>query len=425
MDEAEPGDRDRLPDGMCVMPWLNLHVSTLGEIMPCCEFKGDIGNLREDTLAESWRGDRLRAIREAFARGEPLAACGKCMERERYESDSLRLQANRRFAAWLDAQDARTLARPADFPVALDIRFTNLCNFSCRSCWHGASSKWFQDGKAIGSLASDRAETRSFASFEEFFAQIEQGVDGIVDLYFAGGEPLMMEEHYRFLDRLIELGRTDVALRYHTNMSVTSFRGRSVFDLWKRFPNVLVIASVDAHGERGELLRRGFEWKLFVANMRALRRKCPHVAVDFGITVSALNILSLADLLRALESECGARPADFDIHSLQEPPYYRTDVLPRRLKARAAASLEAYIGELERRDLESDPGTLVFVDRLRGAIRMMRPRADSRHRRRLARTTAALDGLRRERTAAVLPELAPALRDWRRIIRGALGLSPR
>ncbi|MCA3573063.1 MAG: twitch domain-containing radical SAM protein, partial [Aestuariivirga sp.] len=300
-DVTEPG---KTPGFMCVLPWINLHVATSGAISPCCEFKGEVANLKASTLEEAWQSPQLDEVRRAFRDGVRLEACRKCIDREASEGSSLRLQSNRRFDGAL-RQIAAAGDAPA-FPTALDLRFSNLCNFRCRSCWHGASSRWFADAKALGKAIGDKAEISSFETVDEFMGQVEPGLLQLKHIYFAGGEPLMQPEHYALLERLIALGRTDLSLAYNTNMSVLSHKDRSILDLWSQFPSVEVEASVDAAGELGAIIRKGFDWTVFAANVNAVRERCPHVSIRFGITVSVMNIRALPDLFAALMRDCGA-----------------------------------------------------------------------------------------------------------------------
>lgn len=393
-------------DGFCVMPWINLHVATDGAISPCCEFDGSIGNVRKEGLKGAWGSEALRQIRHRFAWRETVGQCWKCFDRDEREGDSLRQQMNRQFGAWyerLASADEPLDAAPAS-PAALDVRFSNLCNFKCRSCWHGASSKWFTDGRAIGVTASDKAEIKSFASATEMLGQMSGWIDNIESIYFAGGEPLLMEEHYRLLDALIEAGRTHVRLRYNTNMSVTGLGERSIFELWNAFENVSVQASVDDIGARGALIRHGFDWPLFVANITRLRRECPGVDLEFGITVSALNVGTLVELLDALRHECEAKASGIHMHSLQEPKFMRTQVLPRRQKRKIEERLRSFLAQAEPGD-----GAEQMQRYVNGVIGYMRSEDLASELPRLAKRMDALDRLRSESTSDVLKEIGPIL----------------
>lgn len=392
------------------MPWINTHVTTDGTIAPCCEFDGDIGTLSDMTLNEAWTGDELREIRRKFADGKKVKGCWKCFDREASEGHSMRLEKNRNFSQWHETllqNDDLMNAAPAH-AIAMDLRFSNLCNFKCRSCWHGASSKWFTDGKAIGVTAGNKAEIRSFDSISEVVRQIGPGMDDLEEIYFAGGEPLIMEEHYALLRLLHDRGHEHIKLSYNTNLSVTRFAGQSIFDLWAKFENLDITASIDAAGARGAYVRSGFSWDTFVKNVHELRSKCPHARLRFGITVSALNIQTFTDLLRALENNCGAKPADFHLHSLQDPTHYRTQVLPADMKQTAGTRIEAYISErTEGHDSADDFDD--FIAAARGITAYMHAQDLSGKLPDLKFITDQLDALRSENISDVLPELVPAL----------------
>lgn len=382
-----------------------MHVATTGSISPCCEYEGEYANLSSETMQEAWQSEELSEIRKAFLEGKPLKGCRKCFDREASEGSSMRLDSNARFSTSLDKLSLQPAA--PQFPNTLDLRFSNLCNFKCRSCWHGASSKWFSDAKAIGKTIGNRAEISSFESVDSFMAQVAPGLNQLEHIYFAGGEPLLLAEHYALLEKLIALGRTDISLAYNTNMSVTTFKNKSILDLWAHFPKIEVQASVDAVGALGENMRSGFEWSVYVSNVNLVREKCPHIRLKFGITVSAMNIIALPELFDALESECGAQIEDFYLHSLQDPNYYRTQILPKPLKQKAIINLEDYISTLSARQ-DIDPAVCQsFIDQLQGMIKYMTAKDMKKELRRFIKQTNILDDLRQENSADVMPAFAP------------------
>lgn len=405
---------DRSEGSFCVMPWINMHVATDGAISPCCEFDGSTGRVQVEGMKGAWNSEALKQIRQSFARGEAVAGCWKCFDRDRREGFSLRQQMNRQFDAWHGR--LASSSEPFDVapvsPAALDVRFSNLCNFKCRSCWHGASSKWFTDARAIGVTLGDKAEIKSFASAAEMLDQLSGWIDGIETIYFAGGEPLLMEEHYRLLDALVEARRTHVSLRYNTNMSVTGLGERSIYKLWNAFKDVTVQASVDDTGARGALIRHGFDWRVFVENINRLRRECPNVVLEFGITVSALNVAGLAELLQALADECDAQASEMRMHSLQEPKFMRTQVLPRRLKHDVERRLRSFAAGNPASAMP-DAGAPQLQAQVEGVIGYMLAEDLTPELPRLARRMDALDRLRSETTSAVLAELGPVLASTR------------
>ncbi|MEL6920988.1 MAG: twitch domain-containing radical SAM protein [Pseudomonadota bacterium] len=409
--KPEKTDEQALPATFCVMPFVNVHTATDGTISPCCEFQGSTGNLANMTVLDAWKGDELKAVRSAFEAGRPPSACDKCLKREALEGDSLRIQSNRRHEKWLNqfatTEDATTIAPVA--PVSYDLRFSNLCNFKCRSCWHGASSKWFSDGKAIGVTVGDRAEISSFASVDDFLNQVGPSLDAVEFIYFAGGEPLMMPEHYALLESLITLGRTEVRIAYNSNMSRLALRGKSVLDLWSHFPNIDLGASVDGTGELGAMMRSGFSWDTFVKNVSEVRRVTPHVRINFRITVSIFNIHALPELMDALHEECAASADTILLQSLQDPSHYRTQVLPRSLKKEVAADLQSYCSFLPEAFNCSVDEASDLTRQVCGAIDFMNGQDRSVQLEQFKSVSQKLDELRAEKTTQLLPHLEPHL----------------
>jgi hypothetical protein len=80
------------------------------------------------------------------------------------------------------------------------------------------------------------------------WTQLEPHLDYVEQIYFAGGEPLLMEEHYRILDELVRRKRFDVRLIYNTNFTHTDLKGNSVFEYWKQLnPNATEQQQRDAY----------------------------------------------------------------------------------------------------------------------------------------------------------------------------------
>ena len=114
-------------------------------------------------------------------------------------------------------------------------------------------------------------------------------IDDVEQIYFAGGEPLMMKEHYFILDELEKRKRFDVRLIYNTNFTVTSLKDRDVFSYWKKFDSVSVGASLDGMGKHGEYIREGTNWGEVELNRRRMMQECPNADFYISATLSILN----------------------------------------------------------------------------------------------------------------------------------------
>ena len=69
----------------------------------------------------------------------------------------------------------------------------------------------------------------------------------VESIYFAGGEPLIMNEHYVILDNLKKYNRTDVKISYNTNFMNLFFKKTPVWDFWNKFDNIQLQTSIPFH----------------------------------------------------------------------------------------------------------------------------------------------------------------------------------
>ena len=222
----------------------------------------------------------------------------------------------------------------------------------------------------------------------------------------------MMEEHYRLLDLLIARGRADVALRYNTNLSLLAYKERDVLDLWNKFTNVMVSASIDASGARGELMRKEQNWQETVENARRVRARSPHVRFCTDTTVSIFNVLHLPALFRELAALDFVPVERMDMHILLDPPFYNIRILPREWKAKvraALAELEEWFAEHVPASREGEAALAAHRGKL-GEIAAYMDSEDWSHLLpRFREAVVRIDGLRAEATREVFPELAPLL----------------
>ena len=393
----------------CVKPWVHCHVTTTGDVGACAISPVQFGNLRRQTLIQIWHGEPIQRFRAAHLSGEKVQGCEHCYVLEAVGAASLRQAANARFAEhakdWIEetseSGDA-PLARPIDY----DIRFSNICNFKCRSCHHAASSSWFVDQVALnGRTAGPKAIIRAFDSSAEFWSAFGGFIDDVDQIYFAGGEPLLQDEHYQILEALRARGRVDVRISYNTNFSVLRHRGVDVTELWRNFTNVHVEASLDASGARAELLRHGQEWRTVLENRERLRQQCPHARFSVSCTVGALNVWHVPDFHRELVDTGFIAADEFDLNPLQEPPFMSAQVLPTPLKREVEVKIVAHLEWLRKR------GEAGMAARFEALLQYLWAEDKSSLCATLRDVALKLDGLRGEDTRRVLPELASVLRD--------------
>jgi sulfatase maturation enzyme AslB (radical SAM superfamily) len=395
-------------DTFCILPWIHLHAWPDGRAYPCCLGNGKhpVGNLKEKTMKEVWNDLPMRTMRTNMLADQPCQECSDCYEQESAGFASMRNNSNKNFGQHIvKIDDTLPDGSLPDMKLHYwDVRFSNICNLKCRSCGSIFSSRWYDDDvKLWGKELRPRV---SFAGRheEDVWEQMQEHIPHLEQIYFAGGEPLIMEEHNRILRLLIEKGNTTVGLVYNTNLTELKFKKQNVLDLWKQFPNVCVAASLDDMGDRASVIRSGTDWAQVEKNIRDLKEQCPHIDFMISPTLSMMNIWNFTRFHRYMVDNGFIKAQDFNLNILQGPDNYRIDMLPMELKLKFKEEFEKHIQWLEPID-----GIQRAVGGFKGAIEFMMATDNSHLLPDFWRTVNDLDWSRSENLMAVVPELEAIL----------------
>jgi hypothetical protein len=268
--------------------------------VPDAEFSG---------IERYWNSRPMRKIRRQMLKGKLPEACQQCEHR----SGPLYRHYNQRFADLVPQLMTATSWRGhlRFRPVSFDYRTSNLCNFKCRMCGSGYSSSWrseaiHHDGDYslpawLREPNYSRARDRQSAGAEqELLDSIASG--SLREIYWAGGEPLLMDFHWKAMQAVVKAGLAhQVFVRYNTNLSFLEYRGSHLFrDILSHFPSYEIGASLDATGPIGEYLRTGLNWDRWRENAEAAlqyvdgRQRTFHIA----FTLTLPGMLDLENMLR-------------------------------------------------------------------------------------------------------------------------------
>jgi len=311
-------------------PWTHTYLSPQTERRMCCASREPAQNFRQYidtaagsgkyipiTLEQHWNSEHMRSVRRRMMAGETLPECEVCNDRL-LNTDVYRSYFNHLFEHRYE--EAMRLTREDGYtdmlPVSWDYRFSNLCNFKCRMCGDMLSSAWETEQRQHDMIdwsnpknAWMRPEIRSEISrFQDTYVEQEfkQAVEDhrVEEVYWVGGEPLMYEQHWRYMRRIIELGDGDrVYARYNTNLSRVNYRGVDLYDdVLDHLRDWQVCASLDGTGATGEYIRTGLDFANWCENFQRgvdRQRHRRQMRIDFTLTLPGLfeveNIQRLAD----------------------------------------------------------------------------------------------------------------------------------
>jgi radical SAM protein with 4Fe4S-binding SPASM domain len=358
---------DKVSESFCIMPWTHLHTWPNGNVFPCClaDSNHPIGNLKRHTLEQIWNSPDLKKIRTQFLKGEQPAVCKRCYMQEEMGTPSFRVSSNNQWAHHIDKAVETTDEDGTDNNFKLnywDFRFSNVCNLRCRMCGPELSSSWYADQiKFYGSSTTSQAIVHmNDGSIEDIMSYVDRFINDVEEIYFAGGEPFIMDEHYLILEKLAAAGNTKCRIRYNTNFTSLKFKNWDLIKLWKPFikdniDNVRVFASLDAIGNVAEYSRKGTKWSAVEANIERLHKHGMNVWTS--TTVSIFNIFELPKFVNRMY-ELGIPLNMMQMNNvLTFPDYYNINILPKELKEDVVIILDEHINTLrhdpEHRNVEN------------------------------------------------------------------------
>ena len=355
------------PDTLCMAPWTHTYLSPQTERRMCCasrepaqnfeqyiDTKSGTGRYIPVTLEEHWNSPHMQSVRRRMMAGETLPECEVCNDKL-LNTDVYRTYFWHLFQHKYDDVIGKTdlNGRTSMLPVSWDYRFSNLCNFKCRTCGDMLSSSWeteqrqhqmidWTNAKNTWMQPDVRREITQFQDSqieEEFSSAVEQ--HRVEEIYWVGGEPLMYEQHWRYMKRIIELGDgKNVYARYNTNLSRIELGGCNLFkDILVGLRDWQICASLDGTGAIGEYIRTGLSYPLFLNNFRQgveIATNPRQMRLDFTLTLPGMFEV---DNMTALASELGVQMLAKVIFSFSPDIIMSPLALPRTI-------LDPWIDEL-------------------------------------------------------------------------------
>lgn len=346
----------------CVIPWVQMACKPIGTARVCClmtnskdkdqgtirDNEGKAYNFATDNFDEIKNGKKVRDIRLSLLKGEQHNDCITCWVKEKAGAPSKRTVSNKMYANIFTEEVALKVTDTEGFstwePGYWDLRFGNLCNLKCVMCHPASSSQWYEDYvllnnttkftdsgikielKNINDRYKDNGEY-SWWNNKDFWIKLESKIPFLEQVYLVGGEPMLIEPHYDFLEKIIQSGRANkVTLEYDTNL--TAVHNRAV-DLWKHFKKVWLRVSLDDYGDQFNYVRFPAKWSKVSENLHKLQNLNLNLKLDFTVTWQILTAFTTVNLLNYLTDYTKSSTG---IRILSNPDYFDVAILPNEAK---------------------------------------------------------------------------------------------
>lgn len=389
-------------NNFCILPFMSIETSPLGNTRACCLYNDEITNngekiaLKQGTITEAFNSSDMSDLRQKFLRNERPDGCSKCWSVEDAGGWSKRMISNQKYVK--EYNDTLLYEDPK--LMFIDLKLGNICNLKCRICGVYSSSKWINDQLKISTDNKEKYIEMNRAGqwpreADTFWADLKNLANEITSLEITGGEPFLIEEHFDFLRHCVETGNASrIDIHYNTNGTV--FPKDAIENIWPHFRKIEVAFSVDGLDEEFEFQRYGAKWQEVSENIRLfhdIRNRSQWLTTQLCMTVSVLNIMSTVDVLEWAEEQY------FNfiwVNILHDPIHFCVQSLAPDAKQKVKQTLEQQIARLKTKDAVSQLTSLIDFMMTAGTEQTAQ----------IKRTLTLIDGIRDQDYKKSLPKLS-------------------
>jgi len=375
----------------CILPWIHLSTRPDGSMRVCCtanassvgptndkEYGGMVGvlkdqegkpsNLNVSDFLSSWNSDYMKNVRKQMLAGEQPPSCQKCYKEEAAGHNSKRMWETEYWRQRVNLEQLiADTNEDGSVPPRLnyiDLRFGTKCQLACVMCSPHDSSGWIKEWKEMFPEVNNPQlkETMQWTNKGSvngssynwhknnpvFWQQFYEQIPHMQQLYFAGGESLIIEEHYEILEECIRQGHAkNLELRYNSNG--VEWR-EDLFDLWKQFKLVRFHYSVDSIESMNEYIRYPSKWSRTAEVFKILDTETSNnVEVTVACAVQALNIYYIPEFLKWKLTQGFKKinmwpfgAGGINYHFVYHPPHLNVKVLPKWFKEKCRQHYEEF-----------------------------------------------------------------------------------
>lgn len=386
-----------MKDTLCPIPWMSQSLRANGDIRVCCQTQhgptggimrdseGKVYNARTANLKETRNSDIAKDIRKAMMNGEWHPDCVRCQteneagmrSRQIYENDIWILSGLHDWDNLLShTQEDGTIDVDAIDCSFYDVRFGNLCNLKCRMCGPTDSNMWYEDQVKLwgpsyrdshGKVKLIQNEKGKYVpennvydwhESDHYWEQMDANISEIRKLYIVGGEPLMIDRHYEFLQKCVDEGVANkITVEYNSNLTNIPQRA---WDVWKHFKRIQIGASVDGVGDIQYYMRPPSHFDKIYENLIKLSKAEGNFKVWIAATINVFNVLHFPEFMEWIILNKIPKVNDDNVrpiitpHPLHGPKFYNIRMLPKFAKDAIKEKYEQYKPKLEKLIEESD-----------------------------------------------------------------------
>ncbi len=314
----------QISPSFCPLRWTYMQVDLQhGKVKACCKTpfqKIDDEQIRQLGTRAIFNGEYVQERRREMLNGIQHHDCDTCWVQEDLGLLSYRyLQSSQEpFRSAIPViQAGRRVAEAT--PKHIEIILNTNCDLKCCYCGPEFSSAWAVEIRNQGPYPVPQDDPRIAPAdplFPETFWQWFDDERHLIEyVQFNGGEPLIQNEFYTSMERILSFAGPADKLQIGV-ISNLNTPPKQMERLRQLLPQLLERydfrfgISQDSVGARAEYIRNGLNWTRFDENLRGLLRDFPGLVIQLAPTMSALNVTSIKDLMLYADQVSNAYGAD-------------------------------------------------------------------------------------------------------------------
>lgn len=289
----------------CAYPFVHSHVSATYERKLCC-LTPALPDSYKTTTKEFWNSEYVKNVRLDMIEGKHINGCEYCYEFEKSGGRSLRNKINEQYDHKQLISNTHTDGSVEITPSFYDVRST-VCNLQCITCDENSSS---MHKKLSVKLKISNSNHKVDGAYEKLLS--DEIIQGLIDkrvkeLYWAGGEPMIMKLHWDVLNKMEELLELSdyhdyiksIRLFYNTNLTKLYYKNKYIPEVLAKF-NTVIWASTDGVMETHNYCRDGSNWENVYHNWIEYNK---YVKLSVASVFSAPVLMDIDRYIKFLEAE--------------------------------------------------------------------------------------------------------------------------
>ena len=282
---------------ICALPFMEIHNHGIGGLNLCGRSMSYPIYEKEkfSDMLEAWReGKNINKIRKSMIEGQRINHCKSCHYYEDKNVKDQRWNYSFDWIARLRIKNVDDLIKIKN-PLHYNIRLSNKCNLMCKMCSGDYSHLLEKESKSIQDIELKTFLKEKVNEYNASFENID--LDTVLSIYVTGGEPTFNPLTNNFLQKCIDIKKTNLMINIQTNAAKITPK---FFSLTKHFKNLSMNCSVDGVGKINEYQRWLLNSDTQTKNILEFHKQGHHIHIIH--VASIYNISTIGDTMHHFDN---------------------------------------------------------------------------------------------------------------------------